>query len=288
MVAPLELDDAPALPSGHVLLADQPNAWRAVADWMAAGVRRHEQVIRASADQQTEDLLLRRLTDTHRLDVPALCRSGQLRQPPVEEFYAPREQESVVTSALAAGYSGVRVCGAADAALEQMSLSEYDDLEAELAALCQRYPFSALCPYGEGLLRDHEDLSIGRHPVVTDSVGCVARRVPAARPRGAGHGAKGLGVELSGEFDLGNAELVRSAVARAAGETREGGTLVLDLSAVSFFGMAAVRAILAGTEALRDRDGTVVVQAPGSHLGKIFELLDLTQVPGVQMGGEAR
>jgi anti-anti-sigma factor len=261
------------LPSGHVLLADQPNAWRAVADWMAAGVRRHEQVIRASADQQTEDLLLRRLTDTHRLDVSALCSSGQLRQPSMEEFYAPREQETVVTAALAAGYSGVRVCGAADAALEQMSLSEYDDLERELAALCQRYPFSALCPYGEALLRDHQDLSIGQHPVVTDAVGCID---------------SGLGDRLSGEFDLGNAELVRSAVARAAGETREGGTLVLDLSAVSFFGMAAVRAILAGTEALRDRNGTVVVQAPGSHLGKIFELLDLTQVPGVQMGGEAR
>jgi anti-anti-sigma regulatory factor len=77
-------------------------------------------------------------------------------------------------------------------------------------------------------------------------------------------------------------------VARAAGETREGGTLVLDLSAVSFFGMAAVRAVLVGTEALRDQDGTVVIQAPDSHLDKIFELLDLTQVPGVQMGGEAR
>jgi anti-anti-sigma factor len=288
VVAPLELDDAPALPSGHVLLADQPNAWRAVADWMAAGVRRHEQVIRASVDQQTEDLLLRRLTDTHRLDVSALCRSGQLRQPPVEEFYAPREQESVVTSALAAGYSGVRVCGAADAALEQMSLSEYDDLEAELAALCHRYPFSALCPYGDALLRDHEDLSIGRHPVVTDSVGCVARRVPAARPRGAGHGAKGLGVELSGEFDLGNAELLRAAIARAAGEVPAGGTLAVDLSAVSFFGMAAVRAVLVGTEALRDQDGTVVIQAPDSHLDKIFGLLDLTEVSGVQMGGERR
>ena len=273
MVADLGRDAAPALPIGHVLLAEHPGAWRAVADWMAAGVRRHEQVIRACADQQTHDLVVRRLTDVHQLDVSALLRSGQLREPPVEEFYAPRKQESVVTSALAAGYSGVRVCGAADAALEQMSLSEYDALEAELATLCHRYPLSALCPYGEGLLRDHQDLSIGHHPVVTDSFGCIVL---------------GFGAHLSGEFDRGNAELLRSAVARAAGEMRQGDTLVLDLSAVSFFGLAAVRAILTGTEALRDQDGTVVIQAPGSHLGRIFDLLDLSQITGVKMGGEPR
>lgn len=272
-----------ALPSGHVLLAEQRGAWRAVADWMAAGVRRHEQVIRAGADQQTDDLVLRRLSDAHQLDVSALRRSGQLREPSVEEFYAPGERESVIASALADGYSGVRVCGAADAALEQMSLSEYDALEADLAALCHRYPFSALCPYGDDLIRDHEDLSIGRHPVVTDSVGCIARRTPA-EPRQ----ASTLGVELSGEFDLANAELLRSAVARAVGEAPAGCTLVADLSAVSFFGLAAVRALLTATEPLRAQDGVVVIQASDSHLRKIFELLDLTQITGVRMGGELR
>ena len=274
MVAPLERDGAPALPTGHVLLVPHDASWDAVADWMAAGLRRREQVIHASAGQPSDDLLMQRLAVAHRLDVATLRSRGQLRSATVEEFYAPREQESVVTSALAEGYSGVRVCGAADQALEQMSVEEYDAVEGELNDLCRRYPFSALCRYGQDLLRDNQDLSVGHHPVVTDALGCVATWTPG-----------GPVVKLSGEFDLANAELLRSAVARAA-PMPPGSTLVMDLGAVSFFGLAGVRSILAATEGLRADGGTVMIQAAGSGLGRIFELLDLTQVAGIRLDGE--
>lgn len=287
MVAAQERADVPALPAGHVLLVPQNTSWKAVADWMAAGLRRREQIIHAGAHRPTDNLVTQRLAVAHGFDVAALRSSGQLRSATVEEFYAPRDRETVVESALAEGYSGVRVCGAAEDALERLSVGEYQSIEDELNDLSRRYPFSVLCRYGQELVRDNQDLSVGRHSIVTDSVGCISRQIPAAAPHEPGQRVLArFGVELSGEFDLANTELLGSAVGRAADALPQGGTLALDLSAVSFFGLAAVRAILLATEPLRADGGTVVIHASGSELGRIFDLLDLTEVPGIRLGGD--
>ena len=286
MVAHSERADEPGLPTGHALLVPHHPWGSAVADWMADGLRRREQVIHTGVSQPTHDLLMQRLAARHRLDVRALRSSGQLRAASVEELYAPHVRESVITTALTEGYSGVRVCGAAEEALTQMSVVEYLAIEDELADLCSRYPFSALCRYGEDLVRENLSLSVGHHLAVTDSVGCVARRTPAGGRRPTTRSVEdGVGVELSGEFDLANAELLRHAIAHVAGATPPSSPLVLDVNGVSFLGMAAVRSILAATDSLREHGGTVVIRDPGPDLASIFELLNLDQITGIQLGG---
>lgn len=86
---------------------------------------------------------------------------------------------------------------------------------------------------------------------------------------------------LSGEVDPGTAPLLQEHLERLAGEpdiTR----VAVDLSQITFLDSSGIRAIIAGSEALRTGSTEVVLRAPNANVRRVLEVTGLTQLLTVE------
>lgn len=267
-------------PPGHSLLlyADPARRWSTVASWTRAGLARGEQVLLTSDEAHDPDPALEVLEERG-VDVRAALDAGRLRLVPLAGIYPDGGQRTLVEDALEDGYAGLRVSGAPESSLNQMSQDEYDGVETEVDRLCAELPFSALCQYEAGATPDGLASAIAHHPTVLDDGAMVVSRVHG--------GGAAVTTELYGVLDDGNARMLREALVGAIG--RDGaGALVLDLAGVAFLGLAGVRALLDATAEFRDAGGRVLLREVDDRLVRVLAMLGTHAFAGVVIEGEDR
>jgi anti-anti-sigma factor len=86
-------------------------------------------------------------------------------------------------------------------------------------------------------------------------------------------------VWLHGELDAATAERLRGAL---DGAVRSGGPVVLDLTRLAFIDSDGIRALIDVAERLDGR-GCVILHNPSEHVGKVFGIVRLSDVPNVHV-----
>jgi anti-anti-sigma factor len=266
-------------PAGHALLVcgSEPQSSATLTAWVATGLRGGEKVLCAGMTPYEFASLLDRVGEPrHGVALADALSAGQLRLAPAEELFPTDDHESVVVAALGEGWAGVRVTGPAGQALARMSPVEYDSLEGTIDALCSRYPLSALCRCDSQFVRMNLALALAHHSAVAEDTAVLSVRRGRSGP-----GAE-VELNLAGELDASNADLLRELVAQAAARSGPA-PLTLDLEAVAFLSVGSVRALLAATDELRGGGGLVRVRGAGPHVLRVLQLLGVEQLPGFKV-----
>lgn len=80
-------------------------------------------------------------------------------------------------------------------------------------------------------------------------------------------------VALAGELDLASATEVSQGLAGLP--LRAGGTVVIDVSGLSFVDSSGLNAFVAGSRNVASREASLIVAAASDHLGRLFDVVRL-------------
>jgi anti-anti-sigma factor len=269
---------------GHLLLLydSEPERRAGLAAWVRRGLDLDEKVICTEAPGVAAEDSVRMVLDEHDVDVAAATADGRLAMLPLAEFYPPAGQVPVVERALAEGFTRVRMTAEASAALGLLTESDYARIERTMDELCRTRPVSAMCQYERSVT------SAARLREIV-AVHLVGIRESGFRTRSAEDG-----IAVSGEVDISNADTFAAAVdaaVQAAGSpikdaaTEDATTTIvrLDLGDVCFVDVAACRALVTSTQWFRHGGGRVLVVAPQPAVERTLRMLDIDQLPGLEI-----
>ena len=269
---------------GHLLLlyGSEPERRAGLAAWVRRGLDLDEKVIYTEAPGVAAEDSVRMVLDEFGVDVAAATADGRLAMLPPAEFYPPAGQAPVVERALADGFTRVRMTAEASTALGILTESDYARIERTMDELCRTRPVSAMCQYERSVT------SAARLREIV-AVHLVGIRESGFRTRSAEHG-----IAVSGEVDISNADTFAAAVdaaVQAVGSpikdaaTEDATTTIvrLDLGDVCFVDVAACRALVTSTQWFRHGGGRVLVVAPQSAVERTLRMLDIDQLPGLEI-----
>ena len=207
------------------------------------------------------------------VDVPVALRERTLVMLTPEALYAPTGGPgSLLAQALAAGFTGVRMAAEAAAALSVLSPEGYAALEDDFERITATGPASVLCQYSRaGATGAQLDLAIARHPR-----GVRERQLAVSSGEGV--------LELDGEVDVDNAEILAAAVGMASCAA-DSGTVRVDLGRLSFLDVGGVRGLVQASQPFRDSGGKLLLLAPQPVVGRLLSLLDVDRCGGVEVRG---
>ena len=269
---------------GHLLLlyGSEPERRAGLAAWVRRGLDLDEKVIYTEAPGVAAEDSVRMVLDEFGVDVAAATADGRLAMLPPAEFYPPAGQAPVVDRALADGFTRVRMTAEASTALSILTESDHARIERTVDELCRARPVSAMCQYERRVTT-----AARLREVVT--VHLAGIRESGFRTRSAEHG-----IAVSGEVDISNADTFAAAVdaaVQAAGSpikdaaTEDATTTIvrLDLGDVCFVDVAACRVLVTSTQWFRHGGGRVLVVAPQPAVERTLRMLDIDQLPGLEI-----
>ena len=258
---------------GHLLLLHDSEAERlaGLTAWVRRGLDQGEKVIYTETPNLPPAQSFLGVLEERGVDVGAATAEGRLAVLPLAEFYPPEGQVTVIERALAEGFGRVRMSAEARAALTFVPERAYARFEATMNMLCRTRPVSALCQY------DRRTTTGARLRET------VAIHLFGVRQAGLRTGPDGPGIALAGQLDVANADTLAAALEAA---TKTGKRVVsLDLAAVEFLDAAACRALSTATRRFRDRGGRVLLVAPQPAVEQTLRLLELDQLPCLEVIG---
>ena len=269
---------------GHLLLlyGSEPERRAGLAAWVRRGLDLDEKVICTEAPGVAAEDSVRMVLGELGVDVAAATADGRLAMLPPAEFYPPAGQAPVVERALADGFTRVRMTAEASTTLGILTESDHARIERTMDELCRTRPVSAMCQYERSVT------SAARLREIV-AVHLVGIRESGFRTRSAEDG-----IAVSGEVDISNADTFAAAVdaaVQAAGSpikdavTEDATTTIvrLDLGDVCFVDVAACRALVTSTQWFRHGGGRVLVVAPQPAVERTLRMLDIDQLPGLEI-----
>jgi anti-anti-sigma regulatory factor len=206
------------------------------------------------------------------VDVVAARSAGRLVRLSPAELYPPGRQVTIVDQALADGFPAVRIAADGDAASRTLSSTAFVESERMVEVLCRTRPMSYMCQYERSL-----------------TVGSRLDRITEIHPQGLRerHGqvyASGDVLELAGEFDMSNEDVLGAALRAASGAAGAGSVaLEIGLSRVTFLSRGACRVLVLATEPLRMAGGVVRLAGPQPHVEAALRVLELGNVSNMQL-----
>jgi anti-anti-sigma factor len=258
---------------GHLLLLHDSDAERlaGLTAWVRRGLDRDEKVIYTEAPDVAPEQSLLAILDERGLDVTAATADGRLTLLPLEEFYPPAGQATVIERALAEGFRAVRMSAEANAARSVLPEPVYADMERTMDQLCRTLPVSAMCQYAR---RATTRVRL-REVVAAHLVGVRQTKLRTGQDQ--------RGITFSGQVDVANADTFAAAVHAAISAAAR--VAWLDLGGVEFMDAAACRALAGATWFFRDRGGQVLLMAPQPSVERTLRLLDVDQLRGFELIG---
>ncbi|MEP6666150.1 MAG: MEDS domain-containing protein [Nocardioidaceae bacterium] len=253
---------------GHLLLLHWTEDERryGLASWVQRGLDRGDKVIytETAAPDSGDGLLV--ILGQHGVDVGSASEQGLLEILPLDEFYPPQGQITLVEAALAAGYPSVRMSAQGGAPLTWLSQQAYDEAERTLEQLCQSHPVSALCQIKQSAIADVN---------MAESAALHHRGIRESQVQTAQVGGT---LVLAGDVDVSNTLVVSSALEAAT--TYASNVFTLDLTHLEFLDVTGCRSLVRGTDAFRDNGGLLEVMAPRGirHVLHVLGFEELSQV----------
>jgi anti-anti-sigma factor len=258
---------------GHLLLLHDTEAERlaGLTAWVCRGLERDEKVIYAETPDLPPAQSFLGVLAGRGVDVAAATAEGRLAVLPLAEFYPPDGQVTVIERALAEGFGRVRMSAEARAALTFLPERAYTGFEATMDELCRTRPVSAMCQYDR---RTTTGARL-RQAVAIHLVGVRQGRLRTS--------PDGQGIALTGQIDVANADTLAATLQAATNTATR--VVWLDLEALEFLDAAACRALTVATRRFRERGGQVLLVAPQPAVEQTLRLLDLDQLPGLDVIG---
>jgi anti-anti-sigma factor len=266
------LQELPRQWDGHLLLLhhDEAQRRRGVAAWVRRGLDLGEKILYTEPAEQPPGRSLRELLVDQQLDVGEALASGQLSVVVAGELaYDADWQNCVVESALKEGYPSVRWSGEAETAWSVMPRPVHETLELATDGLCRDRPVSVMCQYSTA--ETDQRLTAWCH---LHGAGLRERSVALA--------CIPSGVALSGEIDITNHSIVRSALTAATSRSRRP-ACTLDLSGLRFLDVRGADAIVAGTDGYRRAGGRVLIIGAEGPVARVLRILDIGERGGISM-----
>jgi anti-anti-sigma factor len=205
------------------------------------------------------------------VDVAAAIRGGQLDMLPMRQFYSPAGPRVLVERALAQGFPAVRMSVEVRAALTVLSPDAHRENERRMHELVQTHPVSVMCQYARATT----------HGTRLDEL--VAVHLAGVHQSTLVAGGDGDGLVLRGEIDTANADVFAALL--AAADRAASRALSLDLTGVTYLDAGAVRLLNDATRRFRAAGGQVVLVAPQPPVERTLTLLNLGDLPGMQVAG---
>ena len=267
-------DSSPAR-DGHVLLLHRGEEERRaqLAAWVRRGLELGEKVIcaeRADVPAGIASALFDAL-ETGGVDVDTALRARRLAVLPADQLRWPQDQLLAVEGALAEGFPAVRLSIDAGAALTVLTAADLRESERRIDELVRSRPASVMCQYTRATTtadRLHE--VVAEHPT-----GVLESTLATGRERDR--------LALRGEIDTANADVFGALL--AAADRVPPRELRLDLRGVTHLDAAAGRQLNDATRGFRANGGRVVLVGPQPPVARTLELLDLGDLPGMQVAG---
>lgn len=175
----------------------------------------------------------------------------------------------LVERAVDEGHSGLGVLVSADGVMASSSPAHHDRVETALAELCRDHPVLVLCLYDRhagGV--DRLGLAVTHHPA-------EVRDTTARLRRSAG------GIELAGEFDLGNLPVLSRALRTVTASAPP--VLGIDLSGVRFLSVGAARALALDTAPYRAAGGRVELHGASPGTARVLRLVQRRGGPELEI-----
>jgi anti-anti-sigma factor len=261
---------------GHlVLVRASQDEWRSgFAAWARRGLEQGEKVICTEGPAEPARPSVLALLAAHGIDVVKAAGQGRLLVLPASQVYPAGCQMQVVDQAAAEGFPTMRMAVEANTALGMLGENGYAEFERTIDRLCRTRPVSALCQY------DRELVTAERMPQVAGLhlAGILERQLCTSATQDS--------VRVVGEIDRTNEELLTCGLRAATAEASE--SFEVDLRAVTFLGVAGYRALVAGTQAFRDRGGQVRLTVSGPGVELVLRLLDIDRHPRLELTSQTR
>jgi anti-anti-sigma regulatory factor len=244
--------------------------------WLRRGLQLGERVVWSEPSDLPGGRSVASVLEEGGVDVVAARAAGRLVQLPPAEFYPPGSQVTIVDQALADGFPAVRIAADGDTASRTLSPAAFVESERMVEVLCRTRPMSYMCQYERSL-----------------TVGSRLDQISEIHPQGLRERrgqvyASGDVVELAGEFDMSNEDVLGAAL-RAASGAASGASgnrsvaLEIGLSRVTFLSRGACRVLVLATEPLRMAGGVVRLAGPQPHVEAALRVLELGNVPHMQL-----
>ncbi len=259
---------------GHVLLLHDAEAERlaGLTAWVRRGLHLGEKVVYTAGTVEPAHSLLAVLEERG-VDAAAAVRDGRLALLPVEQFYPPEGQHVVVERALAEGFVAVRMSAEARTALAMLSPAAYRGLEQRMDDLVRSRPVSAMCQYARATTTGAS----------LDNV--VAIHLTGVRQSTFATGRDQHGLVLRGEIDTTNTDVFTAVLAAACASRPT--VLWLDLAEVTYIDAGSCWRLDDATRRFRAAGGQVLLVAPQPSVERTLRILEVDELPGVQLvGGE--
>jgi anti-anti-sigma factor len=162
----------------------------------------------------------------------------------------------------------------ANLAIKDVGAEQYQAIDDLMDDLCANLPVLALCQYDAPSTSDASRSASLAAAVEShlDAVQDAEMRLRREADR----------MWVGGDVDLASAAVLGHALRRLC-QSLSGSDMVLDLTGLTFVDVAGCRALVTGTETLRDRGGTVSLSGVRGHRLKVIRLLGMDRLPGVEL-----
>lgn len=266
------LHELPRQWDGHLLLLhhDEAQRRRGVAAWVRRGLDLGEKIFYTEPPVQPPGRSLHDLLVDQQIDAGDALVSGQLTVIVADELaYDAAWQNAAVESALEEGYPSVRWSGEAETAWSVMPRSAHRALEGATDSLCRARPVSVMCQYSTAWT--DERLTAWCH---VHGAGLRERSIALA--------CTPSGVAFSGEIDITNHAIVRSALTAATSRTSRP-ACTLDLNGLRFLDVRGADAIVTGTDGYRRAGGRVWIAGAQGPVARVLRILDIGVGGGISV-----
>jgi anti-anti-sigma factor len=250
------------------MYADEQQRRTGVTAWVRRGLETDAKIVYVeSPDEQASRSLIRVLLDEH-IDVTSAVSRRQLEIVDPDVGLGPAWQAQLVDDGLAAGYSSVRLGGAADTSCTVMSPSDHADAERAADELCLARPAAILCQYATSLPASMLQRACSMH--TAGIRGTTLQIFPIHD-----------GVALAGEIDLSDLHTLRSALGAFCARTTEAHPkFVIDLAELNFLDVAGARVLVSDTSPIRDQGVVVQVRGAGPMIHRLLRQLGVDRIDG--------
>lgn len=259
---------------GHVLLVhgNEQERRAGVVAWARQGLTVGAKIVYVETADEASDQSFTEVLSSDP-DVANMVGQGQLQvvDPTAVGMHA-GWLETVVDDGLAAGFPTVRLGGDVAKSLQASCRSDHFDAERAIDELCRTRPVSMLCQHSV----DVEDVGLLEALWTVHGSGIRASNLLAVPTVD--------GIALSGEVDISNKSIIRSALAAVCDRTEKGDETVVDLTFLDFLDTAGARALLLGTVRHRDRGGRVRLCGLQPLICRLLLVLGVDRIDGIVLG----